>query len=316
MKNLTNMIINKLSSVNGDTAKLRQNASLPEDAYKTMDKEFLSSYQNRLVGVSDLMSAGLNLSLGSNGWAKTQLDVQTLEGDASAIMSMSSKVKGNDSTIDFGIQSLPLPITSSYFEIDARQLASAKSVGVSIDFLAAQEAGRAIAEKVEDTLFNGTSFTYGGNSIPGYKTLTQRTTGSLTASWATATPAQIVADVLDMQQAMLDDYNFGESVLYIPASYAMALEADYSVESGKTVMQRILAIKGIRKVEVSYNIAAEVILVQMDARRNRMVTGLNPTVINWNDHDMISNEFMALAIAVPNVRADAKDRSGIVHFSE
>jgi len=309
------LILNKLAEVNGDVSQLRNNAAISEDAWVKMDTKFIEANRDALVGIADLKSRGLDFSLGSNGYAITELKYEEMSGELEASISMDGKAKADDNDPDFVMKTLPLPITSVAWEIGSRLLASSKNSGIPLDTIKATMGAVAMAEKSEEILFKGLSEKYSGNGIVGYTTSPNRATGSLTGDWASATPANILIDVLAMVQDSLDMKNTKGHILYLPLSYQTAMMTDYSVESGITIEERIKKIPQIIDVKYSANVVAEVLLVAMDEARVRTVTGALPTILSWSEGSKVSSEFYGFEILVPNIR-DIAGQSAIVHYSE
>ena len=95
----------------------------------------------------------------------------------------------------------------------------------------AEKAGRVVAEKIEDMLWNGYTGLGSNNTIYGYRTTPNRNTGSVTATWVTATGAQILADVLAMIQKAQDDHMYGPYVLYVPIAAMTNMGNDFKTEA-------------------------------------------------------------------------------------
>ncbi len=311
-------VASRLLACNGDTSGLRTNDVLRKDEWKDYDKAVVKAAQQRLIGVADLKSAGLTYAI-SNGLGKTVLEYEDENDVTAAEMSMSAVTKGLNDVVEYDLNYLPLPITHKDFQINIRKLMASRTTGESLDTTLAALASRKVAEKIEETLFNGAStYTYGGGVIYGYTDSPVRTTGSLNAAWnaSAATGATILDDVRRMKQASLDDRHYGPWNLYVPTNFEYVLDDDYVSGYPKTIRQRILEIDGIQSVKVADKLtASNVVLAQMTDDTVRMVEGLPLQTVQWDDEGGMVFKFKVMTIDVPQVRGDQNDRSGIVHFS-
>ncbi len=294
---------------------LRTNATLRTREWEQLDTTVVQIAKQRLVAVNDLISRGLSYNL--NGLATTVLQTENVSDMEAAELSMDGATEGQRDRVVFGSVYLPLPIISKDFTINSRLLNISRKLGEPLDTTQAGVASRLVAEKAEDMLCNGASaYTFGGGTIRGYTDHANRNTVSLAVSWTTATGAQIIANVIDMKQASIDDRHYGPWFMYIPTAYETPLDADYVSGYPKTIRQRILEIDGIAGVRVADKLAANnVILVELMPETARMVVGLQPTTVEWETKGGMVLHYKVMAILVPQIRADQDNRSGVIHLS-
>jgi len=167
-------------------------------------------------------------------------------------------------------------------------------------------------------LFNGYTLTFGGGSLLGYRTATNRNTVSIVQNWDASgkTGSEIVSDVISMIAAAHADFMFGPYVLYVTGAYWTTLQNDFKTNSDRTILERIQAIDGISAVRPADALTANnVLLVQMSSDVVKEVIGLQPTVVQWETHGGMRINFKVMAIMVPRLGSDANGRSGIVHMS-
>ena len=294
------------------------NATLRKEEWKQFDAAILEAAQQRLVGVADLMAKGLTYNI-ANGLGTTVLEYEDQSDIEDAQISMDGTTRGNNDRPEFDINYLPLPITHADFQLNIRQLNASRTIGSPLDVTIASLKSRKIAESIEDTLFNGAStYTYGGGTIYGYTDFPHRNTVTLSENWDAAgkTGEEIVADVLAMKQASIDDRYYGPWMLYVPTAYETPLDDDFKAESDITVRERILKIDGIQGVKVVDKLTANnVVMVQMTSDVVRMVTGLPITNVEWTTEGGMIFRYKIMTIQVPQIRADQNDRTGIVHLS-
>ena len=292
------------------------NATLRKDEWKQYDQAILKAAQERLIGIADLESKGLVYNV-ANGLGKTVLEYEDI-GDITAAevnMDGASKTKGDRPNYD--IKYLPLPIISKDFQINLRALTASRNTGDALDTTMAEMAAREVAEKAEDILFNGLSaYTFGGGTIRGYRDFANRNTYSLTAHWndSAATGATMLADLIAMKQAAINDKHYGPYVLYIPTAYEASIDDDFKANSDKSIRQRLLEVGGITNIRVADKMTADnILLVEMNSSTVRLVKGLAITTVEWQSEGGMIHHYKVMAIMVPQIRADQNGNCGIVH---
>ena len=280
-----------------------------------LTQEFRS---DRLMGVEDLMSRGLTHNI-NNGLGTTILQYDDASDVEDAEISMDGVTEGKNDIQEFVTRSLPLPIIHKDFNINIRKLTASRALGESVDTSMAEISGRKVAERIEDILFNGAgTLNFGGGTLPGYTTESNRNTVSFTSAWdaSAATGETILDDVLSAKQASLDDQHFGPWILYVPTNYETVLDEDFKADSDKTTRERILGVSGILDVKVADKLtASNVVLAQMTSDVVRIVNGLEITTVEWQTLGGMRAHFKVMAILIPQIRSDQESKSGVVHLS-
>jgi len=305
--------------VNGKAAAMRINtATLRKDEWIQMDTAVLMAAQARLSAVADLYSRNLVYRIG-NGLAQTVLQYQDMGEFTEAELTMDAISKTQKDRLEYGLNSLPLPIAHKDFSFNSRFLAEGRRLGNGIDVTSAAAAGRVVAEKVENMLVNGaSSYTYGGGTIYGYVDFPQNNDVTLAAHWDASgtTGEDILDDVRAMKQANIDAHHYGPYVLYVPPNYETVLDDDYKSESDKTIRERILGISNIADVKVlDYLPIDKVLLVEMNPETVRMVEGLPINTVEWQEGGGFVTNYKVLTIMVPQIRADQNGNCGICLLS-
>ncbi len=300
---------------NGSQA-LRQNSVLRKEEWLEFDKALVPIARQRLRGVQDLVSAGLTLNL-TNGMGTTILQWEEVSDMTAANISMDGVTRGEHDRVEFDLASLPIYIVHKDFHVNLRNLESSRRLGTPIDTTQVEIATRKVADEVENILFNGTSLTFAGSSVTGYRTATNRNTLAIGTVWDTPeTGVNILTDVLAMMSAAVADNMYGPYILYVPVGYWHTLLDDYKADSDKTILQRIRELDGISEVRVSDVIAADnVLLVQMTKDVVDLVVGMQPRIVQWDIEGGFQTNFKVLTIMVPRIKNDFDNRSGIVHLS-
>ncbi len=131
------------------------------------------------------------------------------------------------------------------------------------------------------------------------------------------TGAEIIADVLSMKQASIDDFHWGPWKLYIPTAYETVLDSDYDPTTpGTTICERILKISGISGITVVDRLSANnVLLVEMKSDTIRLIKGMAMTNLQADTEFGFVNKYKVLTIQVPQIRSDSNGRCGIVHLA-
>ena len=294
---------------------MRQNATLRRLEWQLYDTAVIEVARRRLVGVADLISAGLTFDV-PDALGVTQIVWEQIGTMTGAEIGMSGLSQTPNDRQEFNLNTLPLPIIHKDFNINIRQLHSSRRIGTPLDVTQAQLSSRIVSEGIETMLFAGSTVLGSNNTIYGYTTAPHRSTGSVTASWTTATGTQIVTDTLAMIQAAKNDNMYGPYMMYVPSAVYTAMGADFKAQGDRTILERVLAISGISGIKESKDLtASNIILIQMTSDVVDMVDGMQPTTVQWETEGGLVTNFKVMAIMIPRIKFDYVNQSGIVHFS-
>jgi uncharacterized linocin/CFP29 family protein len=297
---------------------LRQNATtLRHEEWQFYDKAVVEIARPTLVGVNDLRAAGLVFNL--DGMANTVLMWETISDTEDALLGMDPGLEVKNDRQEFVPNYLPLVITSKSFKIGVRELNASRKGTQSLDATLAQNAAFKVADKIEEVLFRGAStYKFGDGILYGYCDHPNRNLVTLGTHWdaSAATGATIVAQVLDMVQAAINDNCYGPYGLYVPPAYASVIADDYKTYSSVTIAQRIQEIQNMQFVKVAPKLAANnVVLVQLSKNTVEMIIGMDVTNVPWDSPGGFYLNHKVMAIMVPRIKADQDGRCGIVHCS-
>ena len=294
---------------------LRANATLRRLEWQMYDTAVIEVARRRLVGIQDLISGGLTYNV-PDALGVTQLVWEQISTLTGAEINMSGLSKTANDRQEFNLNTIPLPIIHKDFNINIRQLYSSRRIGTPLDVTQAQLSSRIVSETIETLLFAGTTTLGSNNTIYGYTNFPGRNTGSVSASWTTATGTQIVSDVLAMIQAAKNANMYGPYVMYVPSAVFTAMGADFKTYSDRTIMERVLAIPGIVSIKESKDLtASNVLLIQLTSDVVDLVDGMQPTTVQWESEGGMVVNFKVMAIMVPRIKEDYVNQCGIVHFS-
>lgn len=305
----------RLLSSGFDPNALRTLGTLRKDEWIQYDTAVIEIARNRLGAVNDLLSRNLRYKL-PNALGKTRLEWERVSDMEGADITMSGISQSQNDRVVFDLQGMPIPIIHKDFNINLRALEASRTTGQPLDVTQAAYASRKVAETIEGMLFNGATVLGSNNPIYGYKTAPNRNTGSLSASFATATGDQMVKDLLEMIDQLIGDNMFGPYVVYVSNAAYVHMGDDYKAGSDKTILQRLKEIPQIADIKPSsYVLSTEVIMVQMSSEVVDIVDGMSPTTVEWDSHAGFIHHFKIMAIMIPRVRADYNNQSGIAHHS-
>lgn len=295
---------------------LAVNGTLLDEEWKHFDRAVQDVARERLPIVTDLIQRGLVMNL-PNAMGVMTLEWERVKSDLlAAEVTMTGLTEATKDRQEFETVSMPIPIYHKEFYYNLRHLQAARRNGRNPDVSHAEVATRKIAELIETNMFSG--LTVGGSTIYGLATEPNRNTGSVTASWVTATGEQILGDVLSMiDDASSSSNNFeGPYNLYVSNAVGNRLEEDYKANSDKTIRQRIMELQKIQSIQQTSRLTGtNVLLVQTTSDVLQVINGIQPTMVEWESHAGFQHNFKIFAIMLPRVRSDGLGQSGIVHYS-
>lgn len=308
-------VASRLLSSGFSANALRTQATLRIREWILYDTAVINVARRRLVGVQDLVAAGLTYPV-ADALGITRIEWEKISSMTGAEISMSGLTRTPNDRQEYGTDSVPLPIIHKDFTINVRQLHSSRRLGTPLDVTQAELSSRMVSETIETMLFAGATVLGSAQPIYGYTTALNRTTGSVTASWTTATGNQIVTDVLAMLNSAITKNMYGPYQMYVPQAVYVHMSDDFKANSDRTIMERVLAIPGISGVKPSKDLtSSNIILVQMSSDVVDMVDGMQPTTIEWETAGGMEVNFKVMAIMVPRMKSDYVSQSGIVHYS-
>jgi uncharacterized linocin/CFP29 family protein len=306
-------------NINGQPTSIpvvNSNATLRRDEWIQIDQAVVIAARERLRLIADLRGSGLTYNL-PNGMGKTVLVSQRMGDITSAIVSMDPARKSEGDRPEFDMINLPLPVIHKDFHFSARQIATSRNSGQSIDVTTAQLAARRVAEEAEKLALGVSgSFTYGGGTVYGLTNFPGRTTTTVThptqSNW---NGALFVDQMLAMRQLSTNQFYFGPWVLYVSPNWDQFLDDDYSTLKGDlTLRQRVLQIQGIQDVRtLDFLSGYQVILVQQTSDVIRLVMGMDITTLQWETDGGMMLHFKIMAIMVPQIREDIQGQTGLIH---
>jgi uncharacterized linocin/CFP29 family protein len=305
----------RLAANNWDPNALRTNATLMYDEWKVFDRQVTQIARERLMVTQELMGRGLTYPI-ANALGVIQLVWQT-SGDLNpAEVTMTGLPEADKDQLDFGLASMPIPMIHKEFTLDLRYLETTRRMGNPIDTTMAEVAMRKVAEMVEAIIFTGLTIATNLGNIYGLLTHPNRTTGSVTVGWGTATGAQILADALAMVNALTTKNMFGPYLIFLPTGVFNNLYNDFKANGDDTIIDRLLKLPNIQGIMPTNRLTGnQVLMVQLTSDVIQIIDGIQPTMVEWEERGGFEINFMVFCILLPRVRADYAGQSGIAHWS-
>lgn len=277
---------------------LVENNTLREDETREIEEALTRVARRDLVAVADLRQMGLTVNLRNIGVSTYEFDRVSPVGEATQSMSILNL--GDKDLVTFARTAIPVPVTASQFELDARHQAAGTSLGEPVSLTNVEEHTRSVAEKLEDTLVNGSSVVLGSNTLPGYTNFGSREQVSYSDThWndISGYPEAAVTDTIAMRTALRDNGFTGPYQLYIPANYDGVIDEDYKAESDRTLRERLLMIDGVAGIKVLPSLPNdEVLLVQMTRSVVQAPIGQDITTVTWDMYGGLASNWAILAV--------------------
>jgi uncharacterized linocin/CFP29 family protein len=304
----------RVIQANGDVRRMRTNTLLTDDQWKEIDTEVIRAAEERLRIVADMRAGGLVHQLG--GFGVLESEFHRISDMEPAEQSMSGAGAGDRDLPEKEISIVPIPVTFKEWEIELRFLESSRIRGEPIDVTAAGLAGRQVAEKLEDMVFNGGDILLSGNQIYGLTNFPDRATYTSIVDWTTDGGATILADVLAMIQLLHDVNYFGPYDLYVAGNYWLPLQDDFKANSDKTIMQRLLELPDLNAIKVADKLAdGNVILLQMTRDVLDLAVAQDIVSVDWEIQGGAIGRFKVMTALAPRLKSDYNGATGICHGS-
>lgn len=284
--------------------ELIENRTLREDETVQIEEALTRVARRDLRAVARLRATGLTKSLRNIGVTSFEFDRVSPVGEATQSMSILNL--GDKDLVEFSRSSIPVPVTASQFQMDARMQAAGNTLGEGVDTTNVEEHTRAVAEKLEDTLVNGSAVVLGGNGLPGYTNFASRETLSFSdAAWPSASNiGSAIDDVIAARTALRENGFTGPYDLYLPANFDAVLDKDYDSHTVRTLRERLLAIDGVNNVEIVPALPDDnVLLVQMTSSVVQLAVGQDITTVTWDTYGGLAMHWAILAVMAPALKA-------------
>jgi uncharacterized linocin/CFP29 family protein len=302
----------------GDIGALRTAAVLRENEWREYDKAVLQIARGKFSLVTDMMREGMRRKL-TNPLATTQMVWDRLGDMDDAQIDMTGEANDIRDRLEFGQDSMPIPIIHKGFKLNIRHLLASRKFGTGLDVTHAEVATTKVVHTIEKLFLTGNfSAGTGAGRVYGLTTYPYRNAGSLSADWRSATATQIFNDVNAMVEALEAKAQFGPYGLYIPRNYAPVLRKDYdrTTSSGASIEKRLMEISNLKYIKTNIFLPDNhVIMLSLDSSTAEVLDGIQPRMIEWQTQGGMVFMFKVMAVILPRIKRDALDQNGIAHFT-
>lgn len=293
---------------------MHHNALLSHDEWVEIDQTVVETIKVGLVGIQDLISAGLTKRLGGLGTLLS--GYEQLSDMTEADVSMEADIPGKEDAQTFEAQFVPIPIIHKDFRISLRRLEASRRMGEGIDTTQAAAATRVVREKMESILFNGHGKQLGGYHIYGYTNHPKRIT-SVTPQGDFGTAGNGYKSFVKAVNYLATQGFEGPFNVYIAnTQYGELLNLLGSVNDYNelTVIQRQLPM--IKEVKRTSELTdGHLVFVQMDKEVVDLAVAEDVTPVQWDEMGGMLTRFRVMAALAPRIKFDANDKCGVLHMT-
>lgn len=291
------------------------NSRLDAREWKLLDTQVALMQRTILIGIQHLRTYGLVKPIGSIG--VMQVDKRIQSERKAANVTMNTRTVVDNDKVDRQTISVPLPVISTAYQIDERELEASRRLMLPLDTAEATEAARAVSETMESILFNGTTaITLNGNAVKGYNNATgalSTSTSSLsTGAWTSGDNAYNTIKAL-LAQMELRRFR-GPFMLYLHSTDYFNLLQVRAAPSDTTQMMLIKSlpgIAGIEKVDAGNATAGTALMVQMTNDVVELQETMPITNREWRSDDMSTFYAKVMCMAIPFMQYNFVGYSGV-----
>jgi len=292
---------------------IHHNALLRKDEWLELDTAVLDTVKTGLVGIDDLINAGLTRRLG--GLGTLLAGYEQVNEMTEADVSMDADVPGEEDAVEFDTVYVPIPIIHKDFRISLRKLEASRKLGETIDVTQARAATRVVREKIESMLFDGHAKQLGGYTIEGYTNATYRVQDTAVGDFGTAGNGyKTMVKALNAMAAL--GYEGPFNVYLASTQYGELLNLLGSVNDYNelTVIERQLP--QISSVKRAHTLTAgEMVMVQMTSDVVDLAIAEDIAPIQWDEMGGMLTRFRVMTALAPRVKYDANNHSGVLHYT-
>lgn len=277
------------------------------------DTEMIGVSRQRLTISTWLKSLGLVKNLGGLG---VILSMYQRSGDFTpAKISMSGRTRADQDALTFDEAGVPIPIFHKEFEIDHRRLMASRRINQPLDTDSIAIATRVVTDEWEKHIFTGIpGINIGGLQAYGFLTHPNRNTLTLTATWVTATGAQILVDINRMITALWADNFYGPYVVMVAKDIWLNLTNDFSSTKGdNSILKRLRENPDIKDIVCAdYLTAGNVVMFQATKDVVDLAIAQDMDNIPWQTQPL-ATEWKVFTAGAIRVKSEMSGNCGVVH---
>lgn len=309
----------KIVERGSDKAKLLTNAdgTLRHEDFMTIRDRIVEVRRRSLNGIEDLMGAALTFDA---ALSDQLVGFENLNEFQEAEQDMNPNSYQNNDTV-FSESYVPNPITHQSFSVPWRQQGFdyKRSLGM-------RESIRQVAERLENTLFNGNSdivIRFNDTNFPiyGYTNHPNRGQGTI-SDWTDNTNNDKIVDETVEQIGKMWAGQGGvrdnSVMMYVANDIWTLFQKDYRKGfPSKTIKDRLMDITQINNIKPAEKLAdGQVVLVEMDARTIELAVASDIiTVPHLKTNPMQPQVLTTYAAMVQQIKVDSNSQTGIRHLT-
>lgn len=295
------------------------NSRLDSREWTLLDTEVRTMERTILIGIAHLRQYGLVRNIGSIG--VMQVDKRIQSERHAADVTMSTRTRVNNDRVERTTISVPLPVISTAYNIDERELEASRRLMLPLDTAEATEAARSVSETLEGILFNGTtSVVLNGNGIKGYNNATGALSDTSTnmggGAWITGDNAY---NTVKGTLAALEARRFhGPFMIYLHSTDFFNLLQVRAAPSDTTQMMLIKSlpgVAGVTMVDASNATAGTMVMVEMNSGTVQLQETMPITNREWRSDDLSTFYAKVMTIAIPFIQYNYQSQVGIAKIS-
>lgn len=297
---------------------VKQNALLRLYEWQEIDKAVLDVFRPAIVGISDLIAAGCTHPLGGLGTSVSIYEQLTDMTGADVSMTVRGSM-GEQDRPGFNPISVPIPIISKQFTLDARTLDASRRLGESLDVTGARTAAIKVRQMMEHILFNGSTAKLGANPIYGLTTAPNIFTGTAASygGGVFTVDGNAHKSFQGALKSLMAAGFTGPWGIYADASAYSNMMHLTGANLQETQMSVILrTIPNLKFVHFSYELPANTtVLLQLTPEVVDLAIGLDVTPVQWMEQGGLLAEYRVMTAMAPRVKSDANNACGVVYIT-
>ena len=298
------------------TLKVNATGTVRHEDFLMIQDRIVEVRRRALNGILDLESNGLTFSAAIGDQLVGYENVNEFQ---EAEQQMNPNAYQNNDTV-FTEMYAPMPITHQSFQVPWRQTGFdyKRSLGMT-------ESVRQVAERLEETLFNGNdaiAVNYNNvlHNLYGYTNHPSRGTGTI-SDWTQAANVELIVPELIEQIGLMWAEQGGVSndsvCVYVSNDIWNIFQKDYKAEVSGSIMTRCEDIAQVKAIKPAEKLAEKtVVLVEMEARTVEMAQASDIiSVPHIKTNPMAPQVMTTYAAMVQLIKVDSKGNTGVRHLT-
>ncbi|MDY6778994.1 MAG: major capsid protein [Halobacteria archaeon] len=300
------------------------NDQLRKDEWKRMNDVLTAVARDNTLGLDTLRDRGIEVPL---DLGVLRFEWEDVDDFGEADVDMAATAGGNEDTLDFANNGIPLPIVHKSFRLNLRKLRSSRNRGQPLDAAGVEAATAAVTRKLEDILYGGNSITVDGDSIAGFTDFADRQSVSANQAWSGASSDEMIDDVLRTVSALEDAKALpgqsGYDFLIARQNYQEIRGKNAGTDDKRGVLQLLrdrleqeeALPSQVRFFPVDRLSEGNAIMVKPTERYVQLPMPADIQTVQWESMGGMVQHWKVMGAVFPALRADQQGNSGVAHLS-